>query len=138
MFITNNNVVIKESFTNRELLLRQRQVKQQAAAKKLADAQGKEEKKRKADELKTLRATPAAVVSSLEVQQLGGRAPTNPSAIHGTNIRCANPQCRGMYNKPKHSRQSCPAEWLKCLICKIEFCNLCHEVKAGHDAIHVD
>ena len=137
MFITNNNVVIKESFTNRELLLRQRQAKQQAAAKKLADAQGKEEKKRKADELKTIRATPAAV-SSLEVQQLGGRAPTNPSAIHGTNIRCANPQCRGMYNKPKHSRQSCPAEWLKCLICKIEFCNLCHEVKAGHDAIHVD
>ena len=59
--------------------------------------------------------------------------------IQGTNIKCANSPCRGMYDKPKHSRKSCPAEWFKCLICKIELYNLCQEVnKTGHDVIQTD
>ena len=111
-------------YCSREQLLRQKRAKQQAIAKKLMDAQAKEEKKRKAEEYKVQRGAPT----------------TNSfnTMTAGTNVKCANPLCRALYNKPKHSRQSCPADWSKCLNCKIEFCNACQEVKTGHDMTHID
>ena len=112
------------------MLLRQRKEKKDATAKKLVEADAKEERKRKAEELKLRKAA-----ASLDVQLEGASNSSSSAATTiGKKVSCANPICKSRYIKPKNSRQGGP-DWVKCLHCKLEFCNLCHAIETDHAVI---